>query len=486
MMGRKRTILIVDDDADVRQLLGTVLAGEDYVLAFANDGVETLQKAAELMPDLVLLDVMMPVMNGFDTCQRLRADPRLAEVPVIMITALDDLESRVRGIQSGADDFVSKPFEIIELQARVRTVTQLNRYRQLLSERAKFEWVVTNAEDGYVIVDNADHVQYANPKARAYLGLQAFTTDLPPEKFLQLAKKLYRCEPQETWSVWPEQSVVDVHLPRYLLRPETEVAPALWLQVDIFHVEGQPGGSVVRLRDATIQIAFQRDTWKFHSAVAHKFRTPLGAITYSLDLLRNHASSLSPAQINDLYDSALSGVQRLRNDIDDIVHYLNAPAVAQTGGTCTIARLGQMITQIAASRELKSVSVTGHEVLSRREVLLPEPTAELVLQEILENAVKFHPTHAPRVEITFMQQERNVVSLRISNDGGGLAPERLARLWMPYYQSEKFFTGEVPGMGLGLSIVASVLWEAGGSYRIYNRTDAPGVVVELTLQMLGE
>ena len=115
-MSRKRTILIVDDDADVRQLLGTVLTHEDYTLAFASDGVETLQKAAELIPDLVLLDVMMPVMNGFDACQRLRADPRLAEVPVIMITALDDLESRVRGIQAGADDFVSKPFEVIELQ----------------------------------------------------------------------------------------------------------------------------------------------------------------------------------------------------------------------------------------------------------------------------------------------------------------------------------------------------------------------------------
>jgi CheY-like chemotaxis protein len=340
-------------------------------------------------------------MNGFDACQRLRADPRLAEVPVIMITALDDLESRVRGIQAGADDFVSKPFEVIELQARVRTVTQINRYRQLLSERAKFEWVVTHADDGYVIVDDADHVQYANPKARAYLGLQAYTTDLPPEKFMQLAKKLYRCEPQETWSVWPEPSVVDARLPRYLLRPETEIASALWLQVNILRVEGQPGGSVVRLRDATAQIAFQRDTWKFHSAVVHKFRTPLGAIMYSLDLLRNHASTLSPAQIDELYESALSGVQRLRSDIDDVAQYLNAPVVAEKGGTCAIARLQQMVTQIAANRDFKSVSVTGHEVLSRRELLLPELTAEMILQEILENAVKFHPSHSPAVELTF-------------------------------------------------------------------------------------
>jgi len=130
------TILIVDDQLSVRNILRALLAKQGYNLAFANNGQEALSQAAELTPDLILLDVMMPDMNGFEVCERLRADPHLAEVPIMMITALDDPKSRLRGLQMGADDFVTKPFNGIELLARVRTTTRLNRYRRLLQERA--------------------------------------------------------------------------------------------------------------------------------------------------------------------------------------------------------------------------------------------------------------------------------------------------------------------------------------------------------------
>jgi PAS domain S-box-containing protein len=130
------TILIVDDQLSVRNILQALLAKQGYNLAFANNGQEALSQAAELTPDLILLDVMMPDMDGFEVCERLRADPNLAEVPIMMITALDDPKSRLRGLQMGADDFVTKPFNGIELLARVRTTTRLNRYRRLLQERA--------------------------------------------------------------------------------------------------------------------------------------------------------------------------------------------------------------------------------------------------------------------------------------------------------------------------------------------------------------
>jgi signal transduction histidine kinase len=132
-------ILIVDDDPGVRGVLRELLAFEGYQVAAAGDGLEALEKAAGLVPDLILLDVMMPGMDGFEVCRRLRAHPLLGQVPVVMLTALDDSDSRLRGIEAGADDFVSKPFEYVELQARVRTILQLNRYRRLLEERMQRE-----------------------------------------------------------------------------------------------------------------------------------------------------------------------------------------------------------------------------------------------------------------------------------------------------------------------------------------------------------
>jgi PAS domain S-box-containing protein len=96
-----------------------------------------LNRAADLSPDLILLDVMMPGMDGFEVCRRLRASDQLAEVPIILVTALDDRDSRIQGMEAGADDFVTKPIDRVELRARVRTVTRLNRYRRLLAERTQ-------------------------------------------------------------------------------------------------------------------------------------------------------------------------------------------------------------------------------------------------------------------------------------------------------------------------------------------------------------
>jgi PAS domain S-box-containing protein len=169
-MKHKSTILIVDDELFMSKTLEGLLTSPDYMLALASNGEEALAKAAELTPDLILLDVMMPVMDGFEVCRRLRADAVLAEVPVIMVTALDDRESRLRGIEVGADDFISKPIDPVELQARVRTTIKLNRYRRLMVERAKFERITELAPDGIMIVDAEGIIRLVNPALIKMLG----------------------------------------------------------------------------------------------------------------------------------------------------------------------------------------------------------------------------------------------------------------------------------------------------------------------------
>jgi DNA-binding response OmpR family regulator len=120
-------ILIVDDDRLGRETLAALLGLQGYQLAFAGGGAEALHLAAMIQPDLILLDVMMPGLDGFEVCRRLRADAVLGEVPIILLTALDDRTARLRGIEAGADDFVSKPFDRVELRARVQTIMRLNR-----------------------------------------------------------------------------------------------------------------------------------------------------------------------------------------------------------------------------------------------------------------------------------------------------------------------------------------------------------------------
>ncbi len=130
-------VLIVDDEYVGRETLQSVLEGEGYELEMAENGFQAIEKAKQLLPDVILLDVMMPGMTGFEVCQRIRSDPQIAEIPIIILTALDDRESLLNALKAGADDFISKPFDRYELRARLLGITRLNRYQKLLQERAK-------------------------------------------------------------------------------------------------------------------------------------------------------------------------------------------------------------------------------------------------------------------------------------------------------------------------------------------------------------
>lgn len=138
-------VLIVDDDPTARETLVAMLEGEHYDLQAAKDGIQALQMLEQIQPDLILLDVMMPGMDGYEVCRRIRSTPQLAEVPIILLTALDDRASLVRGIESGADDFLSKPADRRELTARVRTITRLNRYRTLMEQRENIRHMAERA-----------------------------------------------------------------------------------------------------------------------------------------------------------------------------------------------------------------------------------------------------------------------------------------------------------------------------------------------------
>jgi signal transduction histidine kinase len=401
-----------------------------------------------------------------------------------MVTALDDRDSRLQGIEAGADDFVTKPFDRAELRVRVRTITRLNRYRRLLAERTKFQWVVEQAGDGYLIVSDSDEVLYANPQACLYLGLSESAEQPISKTFLELARKQYRCEPQEAWATWPGQPVIASPSPRYLVRPESPTANAFWLQVDMLDLPSGPDtGWIVSLRDVTAQMALQRDMREFHTLVAHKLRTPLTSVLCGLELLASEAPELSRAEVADFSEGAFQGAQRLRGEIEDILQYLEAPGLAQPSAGFRISQLQPMVAQISADLGLKSVTVSGQEGLDDARVVLSQQTVELMLLEILENAKKFHPQQAPTVEVLISRSSVNEISIQICDDGLTLSPEQLAQVWTPYYQGEKYFTGGAAGMGLGLPLVASLVWGVGGTCRIYNRGEGPGVVVELVLPL---
>ena len=119
------------------KMLADILTFRGYQVHTASGGREGLQSMAEHAPDLVLLDVMMPEMNGYEVCKAIRADPATEMTPVVMVTALDPAQERVKGIEAGADDFLSKPINQAELLARVRSLLRIKAYQDTIAEQAR-------------------------------------------------------------------------------------------------------------------------------------------------------------------------------------------------------------------------------------------------------------------------------------------------------------------------------------------------------------
>ncbi len=128
-------VLVVDDDPDMAGFLARLLTREGMRADIVNDGHAALERIAAAPPDLVLLDILMPGPSGFEICRRLKESDATALTPVVLVTALEDKESRVRGIEAGADDFLSKPVQREELLARVKTLRRLHETRKELERR---------------------------------------------------------------------------------------------------------------------------------------------------------------------------------------------------------------------------------------------------------------------------------------------------------------------------------------------------------------
>lgn len=130
-------ILIVDDDNIVRETFSELLGLEGYTVATACDGLEALTTVPQFLPDIILLDVMMPVVDGYTVCRRLKNDANWQHIPIILVTALDGRADLIRGLEAGADEFLSKPIDRAELRARLRTMLRIKRQYDSLQEDVK-------------------------------------------------------------------------------------------------------------------------------------------------------------------------------------------------------------------------------------------------------------------------------------------------------------------------------------------------------------
>jgi len=143
----RKNILVVEDEKDIVEVLRYYLEKENYRVHIAQDGFNAIEIAGKVIPNLILLDLMLPKMDGIEVCRRLKADDRLREIPIIMLTAKAEEGDKVKGLEIGADDYVTKPFSAKELMARVKAHLR----------RREGERVEKSYEYGKLSVDTVKH-----------------------------------------------------------------------------------------------------------------------------------------------------------------------------------------------------------------------------------------------------------------------------------------------------------------------------------------
>ena len=504
-MTYKSIILTVDDEPSARDTLEALLFMEGYDLAFASNGAEALKKAAELAPDLILLDVMMPGMDGFEVCRRLRADPLLADAPVIMITALDDRDSRLRGIESGANDFVSKPFDRVELRARVRTITSLNRRRrlrtlELQAERDRTRSILEALGEAVVVTDLEGVIQYVNP---ATVALTGFTG----EELLGQSWQLWRSDQQPVdFSAQMKIPIVGQAWRGEVInkRKDGALYDAMLTIATLFdpHNPDRPAGFVSVQRDISPLKEAERLKDRFVSNVSHELSTPLSVITLLCDNLITLYDCLSDDRRRKMIQDIQKHTQVLNDLIDAVLEIsrLDSGAVSVERREVNLAQLAreEVGEQLPLAQEkAQALRVTGVERLA---VWANDDQLRRVIRNLLNNAVKYTPDGGQiTCECQHLVRSNDFgrsawpgsadlppgrwATLRVVDTGIGIGPDKLPHLFERFYRVKT--QENVRGTGLGLSIAKELIELHSGRIAVAS-TLGEGSIFAIYLPLLEE
>ena len=479
-MEYKSRILIVDDDPGVLETFGSILEDQGYELDFAGNGSEALKKAAELVPDLILTDAMMPEIDGFEVCSRLRKDPLLAEVPIIMVTALNDQASVLKGIEAGADDFISKPVDIDEIRARVKTITRLNRYRLLLSERIKFEKLVNLSPDGIIIIDAEKNIRLANPAIEDMLGVNEgdsmvgknLTDFILPEhiekislffdNIIIIGTSSFKIE---TYLVPVDNEPFPVEINTGFLTYDDEPSSQLIVR-DITETKKNQDELIDARRKAE---AANNAKTEFLANISHEIRTPMnGIMGFAEILLEEDLTDEQKDSLEIIYKSGESLLSLINNILDLSKIELGKMEVVEVDFDL-IELLNENMSILTPKAWEKEIDLT----MDVKDTVIPKVIGDVdkvrqIIINLAGNAVKF--TEAGRVDISVdmehTDEERPILTISVTDTGPGISPEELENIFDPFIQADTSHTRRFGGTGLGLSISKRFVELLGGEIQV--------------------
>lgn len=466
MTAAKTTILVADDDQIARELLAAHLSVMGFALVFAEDGQAALETAREVVPDIILLDVMMPKMTGFEVCAAIRQDPQLKQIPILMITTLDDRDSRLAGLEAGADEFITKPFDSRELRARIELIAELNRFRGIQREKEKFQRMVDLAPDGILMVDQNLEIVFVN---QAATNLFASTAALPlvGTRFPFLVHLMIGGQFDEILFAELQATKEVRHLNGTFQRLDGATFPAN-LSVGTFDWEDRPALQI-NVSDLTNQRQLEEQLLRSQrlqglgsiaGGIVHDFNNVIMPIVMGTDVLTHTLTD--PADLEVLEMIAVAA-QRGGNLVQQILTF--ARGSEQQMGTVKLRHITKEVAQLLAKSLPANVELKtcfAPEELS----VVGDPTQLIqVLMNLCVNARDALPEGGV-IEIELKSQPDEIGNQRVvmvvSDTGTGMSAETVEKLGQPFFTTK----AEGEGTGLGMATVKTILRNHGVELRV--------------------
>ncbi|MET0414145.1 MAG: response regulator [Polyangiaceae bacterium] len=487
-------ILIVDDERRDRELLRVMLGQEGFSLLTASSGEDALAITAREQPDIVLLDVMMPGMDGYQVVAKLKQDPATVNIPVIMITALDDREALIRGLDAGAEDFLSKPLDRAELKARVKNLLRLKAYgdqqreygeglegevstrtAQVIESEKRYRQIVESTTDGIVKLDVAAMIVFANGRFADMLGYElselignsAFSfMDQKSAKILREALGRRGKGVAEAY---------DICLRR---KDGSELAISL-ASTPILDDQDRYVGALASARDVTEQRRLMAQLTlsdrmasigMLAAGVAHEINSPLACVLANLDLATRDVLKIAQklgvmvefGEVCEELRDAREATDRIRSIVRDLKIFSHSGE--EKTGPVDIHRVLDSTLRMAWNEIRHRATLVKDygrtPLVEASEARLGQVFLNLVINAA--QAIAEGNAQDNEIRVSTATDSAGRATIEIADTGPGMPPEVLSRLFTPFFTTKPVGVGT----GLGLSICHRIITSCGGSIEV--------------------
>ncbi len=469
MMNKKWKILVVDDQVDNLKILELRIRALGYSVLLAQSGIEALEIANRETPDVVLLDIRMPDIDGFEVCRRLKQDEHLKDIPIIFLTALSDEKALVQGLELGAQDYIVKPFELQELKARINVALRLRDLQtKLMEENNRLEAILENIPEAIFSVtldriillwnrgaENLTGYLFEEVKGRDYREIiKLFDEKKHP------VNELYNLTSTLDATVRENPEKEDL----YLQNRERKLIPVS-ISFSPVESEGSISSVVVTVQDISRQKEIEKMKEDLLVTISHDLKTPLSAIRGFIEML------LSPKFTSD-QEKQTAILKKIKTASVSLLKLINNLLFLYKAGSgyariiCSDFSLGTLAGEVVdtflALAQEKNVEL-GNDISNDTFVYADREKIEEVFYNLISNAIKFTEDGGKVAIEAHVEKDRVMIS--VSDTGRGILEKDRKKIFQKFYQTRDSMNGH----GLGLYICDTIIRGHGSKILVESR-----------------